>query len=447
MSKTIRIRKGFDIKLKGKADLNTGSAPLATRYAIKPSDFPGLTPKLAVKADDIVKAGTPLFYDKSQPDVLFTSPVSGKVLAINRGERRRILEVEIESDGKFESEDFSIGDLSSLDRESVKQSLLKSGLWAFIVQRPFGVIANVSETPRDIFVSGFDSAPLAPDYEYTLANEMDALQVGFNTLAKLTDGKVHLGLREGSKFAAIKGVEINYFSGPHPAGNVGIQIHKTAPINKGDMVWTLNMQSVVFIGRLFRTGKLNLERLVALTGSEVKNPQYYKAVVGADVDTLIGGNTMKAVNERIISGNVLTGDKLDPDGFIGLRHNQVTVIPEGDEIEPLGWATPGFDKFSAGKTFLSKLFPREEYVLNANFHGGERAFVVSGQYEKVLPMDILPVYLLKSILANDIDKMEQLGIYEVLEEDMALCEYVCTSKIEVQEILREGFKSMIKELA
>lgn len=447
MSNTIKIKKGFDIKLKGQADLSIGKAVDTNRYAVKPTDFSGLKPKLCVKADDIVKAGTPLFFDKSQPEVKFTSPVSGKVVAINRGERRRILEIEIESDGKFESVDFPVEDIKSLNREKVKKNLLESGLWPFMVQRPFGVIPQVNEMPRDIFITGFDSSPLAPDYEFTLAGEMDNIQAGIDGVSKLSTGKVYLGLRPGSKFSSLKGVEINYFNGPHPAGNIGIQLHKIAPLNKGEIVWTLNLQTLVYIGKLFKTGKLNLERLVAVCGSEVKKPQYIKAVAGASVKTLISGNTNNETNERLISGNVLTGEKLDKNGFTRLIDNQVTVIPEGDEIEPFGWIAPGFNKFTAGKTFLSKLMPRKSYVLNANYHGGERAFVVSGQYEKVLPMDIYPVYLLKAILVNDIDKMENLGIYEVVEEDMALCEYVCSSKIEVQSILRNGINTMIKELA
>lgn len=447
MSKTIKIKKGFDIKLKGKAETIVSSTPVERLYALKPADFPGLKPKLLVKADDTIKAGSPLFIDKSQPDVVFTSPVSGKVVAINRGERRRILEVEIESDEKFESETFSVAEPKSLSGEQVKEALLKSGLWPFIVQRPFGVVASTKIVPRDIFVSGFDTAPLATDYEFTLASETDTLQAGFDTLSKLTTGKVYLGLRQGSKFGSIKGVEINYFDGPHPAGNVGIQIHKTAPINKGDVAWTLSLQAVLFIGRLFKTGKLDLSKTIALAGSEVEKPQYYKVVCGCSVKNLLKGKTQNKVGERIISGNVLTGTQIETDGYLGFFHNQISVIPEGNQIEAFGWATPGFTKFSAGKTFFSKLLPKKEYILNANLHGGERAFVVSGQYEKVLPMDILPVYLLKSIIINDFDKMEQLGIYEVLEEDMALCEYVCTSKIEVQEILRKGFSTMLKELA
>ncbi|MBN1767730.1 MAG: Na(+)-translocating NADH-quinone reductase subunit A [Prolixibacteraceae bacterium] len=447
MSNTIKIKKGFDIKLKGQADLSIGKAVDTNRYAVKPTDFLGLKPKLCVKADDIVKAGTPLFFDKSQPEVKFTSPVSGKVVAINRGERRRILEIEIESNGKFESVDFPVEEIKSLNRDKVKKNLLESGLWPFMVQRPFGVIPQVNEMPRDIFITSFDSSPLAPDYEFTLAGEMENIQAGIDVVSKLSKGKVYLGLRPGSKFSTLKGVEINYLNGPHPAGNIGIQLHKIAPLNKGEIVWTLNLQTLLYIGKLFKTGKLNLERLVAVCGSEVKKPQYIKAVAGASVKTLINGNTKNETNERLISGNVLTGEKLEENGFTRLIDNQVTVIPEGNEIEPFGWIAPGFNKFTAGKTFLSKLMPRKSYVLNANYHGGERAFVVSGQYEKVLPMDIYPVYLLKAILVNDIDKMENLGIYEVVEEDMALCEYVCSSKIEVQSILRNGINTMIKELA
>lgn len=446
MSKTIRIRKGLDIKLKGKANLAVAGTYSPAICAIRPTDFPGLAPKLLVKADDLVKVGTPLFYDKAQPEVKFTSPVSGKVLAINRGERRRILEVEIENDGKFEAEDFSAG-IKSPDRATIKQVLLESGLWPFLVQRPFGTIAKATDTPRDIFISGFDSAPLAPDADFLFFNELAAIQAGINVLTKLTEGKIYLGLRQGSKLAALKGVEINYFDGPHPAGNVGIQMHKIKPLNKGQKVWTIDLQGLVFVGRLFSGGKLDFGKTIVLSGSEVAKPGYYKTIHGAGLAQLLKGKTLQQTTERFISGNVLTGTKIDVDEYLGFFHNQLTVIPEGNTIEPFGWALPGFSKFSASKTFLSSLLPRKEYVLDANFHGGERAFVVSEQYEKVLPMDILPVYLLKAILANDIDKMEQLGIYEVIEEDLALCEFVCTSKIEVQEILRNGISSMIKEFA
>lgn len=446
MSKTIKIKKGLDIKLKGKAEQSVVADHDVTLFGILPSDFPGLIPKLTVKTDDTVKAGTPLFHDKYQPEVTITSPVSGKIVAVNRGERRRILDIAIESDGKFESETFEPGDIKSLSRETIRQTLLQSGLWAYIVQRPFGVIAKASDTPRDIFISGFDSSPLAPDTNFTLAGELKNFQCGIDVLSKMTDGKVYLGLKKDSILSQITGAEINYFEGPHPSGNAGIQMHHIKPLNKGEIVWTLDPQSVVFIGRLFTSGKVNLEKIIAFAGSEVKNPCYIKTHSGASVKQLADGKTYKNKTERTISGNVLTGSNTHNNGFLGFYHNQVTVIPEGNEIEPFGWITPGLNKFSASATFFSKLFSKKEYTLNANFHGGERAFVMSDQYGKVLPMDVLPVYLIKAIMDNDIDKMEQLGIYEVIEEDLALCEYVCTSKIEVQDVLRKGITSMIKEL-
>lgn len=448
MSKTIQIKKGLDIKLKGKAGQTVSAAAAAQFYAVKPSDFPGLKPRLLVSAGDAVQIGTPLFADKNQPDVLFCSPVSGTVSLVNRGERRKVLEVVVESDGQFQSVSFSKTQVDSLDRDGVKSELLKSGLWPYLVQRPFGVLAKPADVPRDIFISGFDSAPLAPDFEFILKNELEAFQMGVQALAKLTNGKVYLGVSSPSSvLASVKGAEVNVFNGPHPAGNVGIQMHHVKPINKGEVVWTVGAMSVLFIGRYFKNGKLDFSKQVALTGSEIKAPQYYTVVSGAQISSVLAGKTAGQQAERIISGNVLTGTKVDLNGYLGFFDNQITVIPEGNEIEPFGWATPGFDKYSATSTFLSRLFPKKEYVLNANFHGGERAFVVSEQYEKVLPMDVLPVYLLKAILVNDFDKMEQLGIYEVIEEDMALCEYVCTSKIEVQDILRKGMDTVLKEIS
>lgn len=448
MSKTIQIKKGLDIKLKGKAGQTVSAAAAAQFFAVKPSDFPGLKPRLLVSAGDAVQIGTPLFADKNQPDVLFCSPVSGTVSLVNRGERRKVLEVVVESDGQFQSVSFSKTQVDSLDRDGVKSELLKSGLWPYLVQRPFGVLAKPADVPRDIFISGFDSAPLASDFEFILKNELEAFQVGIQALAKLTNGKVYLGVSSPSSIlASVKGAEVNVFNGPHPAGNVGIQMHHVKPINKGEVVWTVGAMSVLFIGRYFKNGKLDFSKQIAVTGSEVKAPQYYTVVSGAQISSILSGKTVGQQAERIISGNVLTGTKVDMNGYLGFFDNQITVIPEGNEIEPFGWATPGFDKYSATSTFLSRLFPKKEYVLNANFHGGERAFVVSEQYEKVLPMDILPVYLLKAILVNDFDKMEQLGIYEVIEEDMALCEYVCTSKIEVQDILRKGMDTVLKEIS
>ncbi len=447
MSDSIKLRKGLNIKLKGgaKEEVKTLSAPL--KVALKPTDFLELTPKLKVKVDAVVKAGDALFYDKYHPEIVFTSPVGGKVVSINRGERRRILEVVVERDENAGSVEFVKGNPSSLSGEEIKEQLLKSGLWPFIKKRPYGVIALPDEKPKSIYISTFDTAPLAPNYNFILKDELATFQTGVDVLAKLTDGKVNLGVNRNSVFTSIKNVEINTFDGPHPAGNVGIQIHHTAPLNKGDVVWTVHVQDVLFIGRLFETGKVDFTKTVALTGSEVEEPKYYKTILGTSVSAITGGNLKQAdYNQRIISGNVLTGTKVEPAGYLGFYDSQISVIPEGDNYEFMGWALPGVDKFSASKAFLSKLFPKKEYVLDANLHGGERAFVLSGQYEKLVPMDILPVHLIKAILVNDIDKMEQLGIYEVIEEDFALCEYACTSKIKVQSILRKGINTMIKEL-
>ena len=319
-----------------------------------------------------------------------------------------------------------------------------------IKQRPYDIIANPEDMPKAIFVSGFDSAPLAPDYDVTLADELPALQAGIDCLKKLCEKNVNLNLREGtpstSIFTKLKNVDVNYFSGPHPAGNVGIQIHHLNPINKGDIVWVVNAMDLAIIGRVFTTGKFDARKVIAIAGSEVEKPAYYKTIMGAQIKCLVKGNLKNQVHQRIISGNVLTGYKTDEDNYLGYYNNMVTVIPEGDNYEFLGWAMPGFNKFSLSKTFPSFLCPNKKYSLNANYNGEERAFVVTGQYEKVLPMDILPVYLLKAVLAEDLDKMEQLGMYEIAPEDMALCEFVCTSKTPVQEILEKGIELMIREL-
>ncbi|MFV0590275.1 MAG: Na(+)-translocating NADH-quinone reductase subunit A [Draconibacterium sp.] len=447
MSEVIRLKKGLNIKLKGSAEKVLEKLPVPATVALKPTDFPGLTPKLSVKAEAVVKAGDALFYDKYHPEIVFTAPVGGKVVSINRGERRKILEVVIETDKDAGFASFKKADPGSLSGEEVKEQILKSGLWPFIKKRPYGVIASPSEKPLSIYISTFDTAPLAPDYNFVIEGQLGTFQTGVNALAKLTEGKVYLGVNANSAFTGVKNVEINTFEGPHPAGNVGVQIANTKPLNKGEVVWTVNVQDVLSIGRLFETGSVDFSRVVALTGSEVKEPKYYQTIAGAPVASLVQEKLVEAsYHLRIISGNVLTGKKVAPQQYLGFYDSQVTVIPEGDEYEFIGWATPGFDKFTASKTFFSKLFPKKEYKLDANMHGGERAFVMSGQYEKLVPMDILPVHLLKAVLVNDIDKMEQLGIYEVIEEDLALCEYACTSKIEVQKILREGINTMIKEL-
>ena len=447
MSEVVKLRKGLNIKLKGSAEKALDKLPVPATVALKPTDFPGLTPKLSVKVDAEVKAGDALFYDKYHPEILFTAPLGGKVVSINRGERRKILEVVIATDEKVGSAEFKKADPSTLSAEEVKEQILKSGVWPFIKKRPYGIIANPEEKPKAIYISTFDTAPLAPDYNFVIDGQLDTFQVGVNALAQLTEGKVNLGVSKDSAFTSVKNVEFNTFEGPHPVGNVGIQIANTSPLNKGEVVWTISVQDVLFIGRLFQTGKVDFTKTVALTGSEVKAPKYYQTFLGAPIASLVESKLVNADDkQRIISGNVLTGTKVTEKSFLGFYDSQISVIPEGDEYEFLGWADPGFNKFSATKAYFGKLFPKKEYTMNANIHGGERAFVLSNQYEKLVPMDILPVYLLKAILVNDIDKMENFGIYEVIEEDFALCEYACTSKIEVQKILREGINTMIKEL-
>lgn len=449
MSDVIKIKKGLDIRLKGKAEKVFGTVKLPELFAIKPGDFPGLVPKLAVKPGDKVKAGTVLFFDKYRTDVKFVSPVSGEVQVVNRGERRRILEVVVKSDNQNESESFGAFDVANASAEEVKQKLQAAGLWAFVRQRPYNVVANSDDTPKAIFISAFDSSPLAPDYDFILSGQEAAFQAGVDALNKLSDGGVHIGVNNemASKvLMSLKGVKTHAFTGPHPAGNVGVQIHHVSPINKGDVYWTVQPQEVVSIGKLVLEGVYDASRIIALTGSELKKGTYVKTKVGASIVPYVANNVEEG-KLRYISGNVLTGTTVGKDGYIGSYDSQITVIPEGDQGEFLGWATPGLHKFSVSKSFFSWLCPKKEYALNANLNGGPRAIILSGQYDKVLPMDILPEHLIKAILTEDIDKMEQLGIYEIAEEDMALCEFVCTSKLEIQSIIRKGLDVMIKEMS
>lgn len=445
MSKTIKLCKGLDIKLQGAAEKKTTVLGLASTYAVLPLDFEGIVPKMLVKVGDAVKAGTPLFFNKNNASVVFTSPVSGTVAAVVRGEKRRILAVEIAADSTIAYEEFGALDVKTATRDQIVELLLKSGLWTLLVQRPYGIIANPADMPKSIFVSAFDSAPLAPDYGYTLADDKQALQKGFEVLARLTEGKVHLSYNAKDAAPAFAGVELHAFQGKHPAGNVGVQIHHIDPINKGEKVWTVGYADVAIIGRLFLTGKVDMTRTIAVTGAEVSAPAYVKVIAGAKLDSILNGNVAADAHARYISGNVLTGRNVGKDGYLGYYANQITVIPEGDNYELLGWAMPRFSKFSVSRAYFSWLFPNRKYNLDTNLNGEERAFVVTGLYEKYLPMDVYPMHLLKAIMAADLDKMEALGIYEVVEEDFALCEFVDPSKTEMQQIIRNGINLMIKE--
>jgi Na+-transporting NADH:ubiquinone oxidoreductase subunit A len=450
MSKSVKIRKGLNIKLKGEADKVLVNAEVPSTVAIKPPDFHGLVPKMVLKEGAEVKAGTTIFYDKYNDKIKFVSPVSGEIAEIVRGAKRRIMEVKIVADKETKYEAFSAGDPNAMSREQVIEHLLNAGLWPSVVMRPLAVIANPEDKPKAIFVSGFDSSPLAIDYDFVVHGKDSTLQVGFDALKKLTEGKVNLTLRSGQShdkaLTNLKGVDINSIGGPHPAGNVGIQIHHIDRLAKGEIIWTLNLQDVMTIGRYFESGKYDATRVIALTGSEVKKPQYYRTIIGASIEKLVENN-VEGDNNRFISGNVLTGDHISPNGYLGYYHHQVTVIPEGDEPQfflTKGWLSPGFHKLSASRAYPSWLMPNKKYRLDTNANGEDRAFVMTGQYEKVLPMDIYPVHLLKSIITNDIEGMENLGIYEIAPEDLALCEFVCTSKTDVQQIVREGL-TVVKE--
>lgn len=449
MSNVIRIKKGLNINLIGEAE-KTIKQLTTDQFAIKPTDFIGVFPKLLIQEGDAVEAGSPLFIDKYRENILFTSPVSGKVREIKRGAKRVLLEIRIEADGKNTAIDFGAADPLQLKRDEVIEKLLKSGVWPFIRQRPYSVIANPADFPKAIFISTFDSSPLAPDNDFVLQGSEKAFQKGIDALTKLTKGKVHLNVNAkattSSLFTNAKGVQINAFEGPHPAGNVGVQINKIDPINKGEVVWYLYPQDVAVIGKLFLSGKFDAERTIALTGSEVLKPAYYKTKLGANLESFIKNN-VSDVEKRYISGNVLTGVKIDLDGYIGFYATQITVMKEGNYYEFFGWALPGFNKFSMSKSFPTYLFKNKKFALDTNLHGGERALVMTGEFEKVFPFDIYPLQLLKAIMIEDIDLMENLGIYEVDEEDFALCEVVDTSKTKIQEVVRKGLDLMRKEMS
>lgn len=449
MGKFIRLKKGFTINLQGKAVPKVVEIDQPETFVIKPTDFQGMyMPKPMVNVGDTVKAGSPIFHDKKHENVLYTSPVSGEIVEVKRGEKRKLLEIKILADKKIEHlafKKYSVSEIANLSAADLRDQILKSGIWPSFVQRPFGIVADPSATPKAIHISAFDTHPLAPDYSILFKGQDQFFQVGVDILKKLTSGAVHVNTHSTSEistvFSQVKGVEVNKFSGPHPAGCVGVQIHNLDPINKGDIVWTINPLGVIQIGKLFLNGVYDASRVVALTGSEVKNPQYYKTYTGASVRKFLDNNLTND-HVRVISGNPLTGTAIGKDGYLSFFDNQISVLPEGDYAEFIGWITPGARKLSFHRAvgLFSFLSPGKERVVDTNTHGEPRSFVQSGVFEQVTPMDILPTHLLKSILAEDIDEMEALGIYEVIEEDLALCEFVDVSKHKVQEILREGLE-------
>lgn len=502
MSIHVKLRKGAKINLQGVPNRVLTQAPNSDLYALKPSDFHGVIPKLLLREGASVQAGTPLFFDKENEQIKWSAPVSGELVEIRRGERRKILEIIIKSDNNFSAVDYGVIDLSTVSKEELINKLCSAGVWPLIKQRPFDVIADPIQQPKAIFVSAFDTAPLAPDYDFILEHRAEDFEIGIQALSKFVNsGKVNLNIpfakdvdfnedkvlryadatgeikempfhkannapeyNQGKKallaiiqkyskpssfFRNIPNTEVNVFEGRHPAGNVGIQIHHLNPLNAGEVIWVVNAQDVAIIGEFIKTGKFAPRRILALTGSEVKAPQYFNVRLGASLNTIINQAIKEAEEKpRLISGNVLTGSKVAKDSFIGYYDNQITIIPEGDQFDLFGWALPFQpEKLSFSRTLWSWISPSKKYRLNTNKNGEERPFVVTGQYEEVLPMNIHPVQLIKACLIEDIELMEGLGIYEVAPEDLALCEFVCTSKVPVQEILRGALDLVKKECA
>lgn len=409
------------------------------RFAIVPDDFTGIIPRLDVKEGDKVLAGDALFHDKNHPQIKITSPVSGTVETIERGERRKILSIVITPDSENQFKVFNTND--------AKELLLESGLWAAMRQRPYDIVPDPEVTPRDIFVTAFDSAPLAASMSIQLAGKEAYLQKGVDALAKMTAGKVHVGCAPDAELS-LKGCEVNTFAGPHPAGNAGVQLANVKPVNKGEVVWTLDAVAVARFGELIATKKLPVETIVAVVGENVTTPKLVKCTIGADIASLTDGNIADAAASRIISGNVLTGVKVAANGYLRFPYRQITVIPEvKDDAEFMGWASLSPKKFSLYRSFTCRLFgAKKPFSFDSKLNGGERAIIMSGEYDRMLPMDIYAEFLIKAIIAFDIDKMEQLGIYEVAPEDFALAEFADTSKLPLQHIVREGLDKLRKEM-
>ena len=446
MAKVIKLRKGLNINLKGKAEAKVIAIDASDVYGLVPDAFVGVKPKLVAKEGDVVKAGDALFVDKLHPEVKFVSPVSGKVTSVERGDRRKILSVQVTADKQQVYADFGKKNVNSLSCEQVKSALLESGLFAFFLQRPYAVTANPADAPKAIFVSTFCDMPLAADFEVVLKGNEADFQTGIDALAKIA--KVHLGVKPSasSALANAKNAVVTVFDGKCPAGNVGVQINNVSPVNKGEVVWTLGAEEVIFIGRLFNAGKVDLTRTIAVAGSEIKAPAYVKALVGQQISSIVKGNIATDKKVRLIDGNPLTGLKVCETAFLGAHSTEITAIPEGDEAdEAFGWIMPRFNQFSTSRTYCSWLMGNKEYSLDARVKGGERHMIMSGEYDSVFPMDIYPEQLVKSIIAGDIEKMEALGIYEVAPEDFAVCEFVDSSKLELQRIVREGLDMLRKE--
>ena len=449
MANVIKLRKGLDINLRGRADKGTVEPVKSADCALVPESFGGVVPKVVVREGDSVRAGDALFVDKKHPEVKFASPVSGTVEAIVRGDRRKVLCVKVKADEVQQYVAFGPKDVASLDGEAVKLALLEAGLFGYIQQLPYAVATTPDTTPKAIFVSAFRDMPLASDFEVELKGNEKDFQTGLTALSKIQKTYLGVGVRQtASALVDAKDVEINVFDGKCPAGNVGVQVNHVSPVNKGEVVWTVDPAAVIFIGRLFNTGKVDLRRVIAVAGSEVKTPSYVETLVGTSLGAVLEGRLKATEHVRIINGNPLTGRKSTLEDYVGAHTSEVTAIPEGDDNnELLGWILPRVNQYSTSRSYFSWLLGKKEYDLDARVKGGERHMIMSGEYDKVLPMDIYGEYLIKAIIAEDIDKMEQLGIYEVSPEDFAVAEFVDSSKLELQKIVRNGLDMLRKENA
>ena len=448
MTEQIRLRKGLDIKLKGRAKKQTMPLESSKLYAVVPDDFVGVTPKMAVKAGDHVKAGETLFVNKISEEVRFASPVSGTVKSIERGDRRKILYVSVEADDEQMFADFGTKDIQTLDGEGVKKALLEAGLFGYINQLPYAVSTTPDTEPKAIFVSALRDKPLQGDFEYELEGQEQAFQTGLTALSKIAKVYLSIGAQQGSKaLTEAKNVELTVFDGPCPAGNVGVQVNHLSPVNKGEVVWTVDPTAVIFFGRLFQSGKVDLTRVVAVAGSKVKEPAYVKALVGTPIKDIVAGRLTATEHVRILNGNPLTGTIAGDNAFLGAHTSEVVAMPEGDDVDEMaGWIMPRFNQFSTSRSYFSWLFgKKKEYDLDARIKGGKRNIIMSGEYDSVLPMDIYGEYLIKAIITGNIDKQEQLGIYEVSPEDFALAEFVDSSKQPLQQIVRNGLNTLRKE--
>ena len=449
MANVIKLRKGLDINLTGRAQEQMLPMISPTEYAVVPDDFPGLTPKVTVREGDHVRTGDPLFVDKGCTEVSFASPVSGTVTAVERGERRKVLRVKIAPDAQQEYADFGVKDVAGLTADNVKESLLQAGLFGYINQLPYAVATRPDTAPKAIFVSALRDKPLQGDFEYELNGQEKDFQTGLTALSKIA--KVYLGIgakQTATALTAAKDVEVTVFDGPCPAGNVGVQVNHIDPVNKGEVVWTVDPTAVIFFGRLFNTGKVNLTRRVAIAGSMVKQTGYVDVLVGTPLSLILAGNIADGCHVRILNGNPLTGVIANDESVIGAHTSEVTLIPEGDDVhEMFGWMLPRFKDFSTSRSYFTWLQGKKAYNLDARLKGGERHMIMSGEYDRVLPMDIYGEYLIKSILSGNIDSQEQLGIYEVSPEDFALAEFVDSSKLPLQKIVRDGLDILRKENA